>query len=166
MSVSLHISNLVSVLLPNRGGFWIRRNLFRLSGIRMAHGVRVATGVRFYDHYAEVGSDTWIGMDTRIVSCSKGWVRIGARVDIAPMCILDSGTHEKGGSDRRAGTGSGMEILIGDGCWVGLGARILPGASIGAGSIVAAGAVVRAGKYPQNTLIGGVPARVIKELSE
>lgn len=52
-------------------------------------------------------------------------------------------------------------ITIGKGCWIGAKATILDGADIGDGCIVAAGAVVR-GKIPPNSIIGGVPAKIIK----
>lgn len=53
-------------------------------------------------------------------------------------------------------------IKIGRDCWIGAKATILDGADIGDGCIVAAGAVVR-GKIPPYSIIGGVPAKVIKE---
>ena len=53
-------------------------------------------------------------------------------------------------------------IKIGSDCWIGAKATILDGADIGNGCIVAAGAVVR-GKIPPYSIIGGVPAKVIKE---
>jgi len=164
MSGRLHVHNLVSVLLPSRGAFGLKRALLRSAGIAVGHRTRIATGVRIYDRHLIIGEDTWIGMDTRIVSCELGVVRIGSRVDIAPMCIIDSGSHELGPSIRRAGEGMGVEISIGDGCWIGMASAILPGARIGMGCVVAAGAVVLAGDYPPNSLIGGVPAKVIRHL--
>ena len=53
-------------------------------------------------------------------------------------------------------------IKIGRDCWIGAKATILDGADIGDGCIVAAGAVVR-GKIPPYSIIGGVPAKFIKE---
>ncbi len=52
-------------------------------------------------------------------------------------------------------------IKIGKGCWIGAKATILDGADIGDGCIVAAGAIVR-GKFPPNSIIGGIPAKIIK----
>lgn len=52
-------------------------------------------------------------------------------------------------------------IRIGCNCWIGAKATILDGAEIGDGCIVAAGAVV-SGKFPSNSIIGGVPAKIIK----
>ena len=53
-------------------------------------------------------------------------------------------------------------IKIGKGCWIGAKATILDGTIIGDGCIVAAGAVV-SGKFPNNVIIGGVPAKIIKK---
>jgi carbonic anhydrase/acetyltransferase-like protein (isoleucine patch superfamily) len=56
---------------------------------------------------------------------------------------------------------------IGNKCLVGMGATILNGARIGEGSIVAAGALVPEGKeYPPHSLIVGIPAKRVKEVSE
>lgn len=52
-------------------------------------------------------------------------------------------------------------IKIGRGCWIGAKATILDGTIIGDGCVVAAGAVV-SGKFPDNVIIGGVPAKIIK----
>ena len=52
-------------------------------------------------------------------------------------------------------------ITIGRNCWIGAKATFLDGAEIGDGCIVAAGAVVR-GTFPENVVIGGVPARILK----
>lgn len=54
-------------------------------------------------------------------------------------------------------------ILIGKNCWIGAKAIILDGANIGDGCIVAAGAVVTKGYYENNSIIGGVPAKIIKK---
>lgn len=53
-------------------------------------------------------------------------------------------------------------ICIGDDVWIGAGAVFLDGANVARGSIVAANAVVTSGQYPPYSILGGVPARVIK----
>ena len=55
------------------------------------------------------------------------------------------------------------QITIKKNVWIGTGAIILPGVTIGENSIVAAGAVVNK-DVPSNTIVGGNPAKVIKEL--
>ncbi|MGZ3687512.1 MAG: acyltransferase [Bdellovibrionota bacterium] len=56
-------------------------------------------------------------------------------------------------------------ISIGDDVWIGANVTILKGARIGSGCVIAAGAVVAAGEYPPRSIVGGVPARVLKTLS-
>ena len=56
-------------------------------------------------------------------------------------------------------------IHIGKNVWIGSNATVLPGVSIGDGAIVAAGAVVTK-DVPENTIVGGVPAKVIRTISQ
>ena len=54
-------------------------------------------------------------------------------------------------------------IIIGDDVWIGANAVILPGVTIGKHCVVAAGAVVTK-DVPDNTIVGGVPAKEIKKI--
>jgi acetyltransferase-like isoleucine patch superfamily enzyme len=54
-------------------------------------------------------------------------------------------------------------IKIGNDCWIGAKVTILDGVNLGDGCIVAAGAVVTEGSFPPFSIIGGVPAKIIKE---
>ncbi len=56
---------------------------------------------------------------------------------------------------------NGKGIKVGRNCWIGAKATFLDGTEIGDGCIVAAGAVVK-GKFPNNVIIGGIPAQIIK----
>lgn len=62
---------------------------------------------------------------------------------------------------RLQGVSSKGGVIIGDNCWIGAKATILDGTSIGSGCIIAAGAVV-SGTFPDYSIIGGVPAKIIK----
>ena len=53
------------------------------------------------------------------------------------------------------------DIIVGDDVWIGGGAIILAGVTIGKGSIIAAGAVV-VSDVPEYSIVGGVPAKVLK----
>ena len=55
------------------------------------------------------------------------------------------------------------KITIGDNCWIATGAIITAGVSLGNHVVVAAGAVVTK-SFPDNVLIAGVPARIVKQL--
>jgi acetyltransferase-like isoleucine patch superfamily enzyme len=56
-------------------------------------------------------------------------------------------------------------VNIGENVWVGSNATILPGVTIGNSSVVAAGAVVTK-DVPENTVVAGVPAKVVKKINE
>jgi len=164
MNWVLHVANVMNSVLPVRETFGIRRLLANRGGMVVGKKTRITHGVKFYDRYITIGDSVWIGMNTVFASTHKGRITIGNNVDIAPCCRIISGTHELGGPERRAGTGSGADVSIGNGTWIGAASCILPGAHIGEGSVVAAGSVVMAGNYPPNVLLTGVPARVKKSL--
>lgn len=84
-------------------------------------------------------------------------ITIGHDVAISSgVTIRDSDNHAINGN-----TGISAPVIIEDHVWIGLNATILKGVRIGSGAVVAAGAVVTS-DVPGNTLVGGVPARVIK----
>lgn len=62
---------------------------------------------------------------------------------------------------RLQGVSSKGGIKIGKGCWIGAKVTILDGTIIGNGCIIAAGAVVK-GVFPDNVIIGGIPAKILK----
>jgi len=109
----------------------------------------------------EIGARAFVGEEVMITG---GSITIGSNCDIAPRCTLHGGSHEFGSEDRRAGKCFSGTITIGDGSWLGTNATVLAGARIGRGTIVAAGSVVIAGQYPDNVLLAGVPARIVKSL--
>lgn len=81
------------------------------------------------------------------------------------VCIC-TGTHQLE-PHLRAETGGSfaLPIRIEDDCWIGARATILPGVVIGRCSTVCAGAVVSKSVEPYS-VVGGVPARLIKKLEE
>ncbi len=90
-------------------------------------------------------------------------VRIGNRVRLGHQVALLTVDHEIGPSAQRCGDVLVAPVIIGDGAWLASRVTILPGVSVGNGSIVAAGAVVT-NDVPPNTLVAGVPARVVRDL--
>lgn len=57
-------------------------------------------------------------------------------------------------------------VTIGNSVWLGANVTILKGVTLGHGCVVAANSVVTRGQYPDNSLLAGVPARIIKQLGE
>lgn len=116
----------------------------------------------FNIHNLELGDNVSIHQMCYIDA--SGGIRIGDDVSIAHNTTIMSEEHIF--SDLNINIkDQGCEYkktLIDNNVWIGAGCRILAGSNINSGSIVAAGAVVT-GTVNQNTIVGGVPAKVIKE---
>ncbi len=167
-------------VLSRLDGFCIGRGTSIANGCEFVDGAKqqiVDLGERvdirqncvFYIGEIHIGDDTFIGRDCFFHSgifhadADPGSVTIGSRCDIAPKVTFLCGTHKMGGAARRAGAALSKDIVVGDGVWIGSNATILPGVHIGSGSVVGAGAVV-AKDVPDNSVVVGSPARVIKNL--
>lgn len=116
----------------------------------------------------EEDSSVWFGS---IVRGDIHSIYIGARTNIQDNCSLHV-TWDKFnltiGADVTIGHGAILHgCAIEDGCLIGMGAKILDGAVIGKESLVAAGALVtQKFTVPEGSLVAGMPAKVIRSLSE
>ncbi len=90
-------------------------------------------------------------------------ISIGENCAIAMGVYLITSTDAIGTSSERAGALLGKSISIGNGCWIGARATVLPGVNIGEGCIVAPGSVITHDCQP-NGLYAGNPARFIRRL--
>ena len=90
-------------------------------------------------------------------------VRIGDNVMIGPNTLIATVGHPLSPAKRRAHTAIAKPVRIGNDVWIGGNVTILPGISIGSNVVIAAGAVVTK-DVPSNSLVGGVPAKFIREL--
>ena len=111
--------------------------------------------------------DVVIGDYTRIgIHCTViGPVCIGSHVNLAQGITVTALNHIFKDSSRRIDEQgvSTKPVVIGDDVWIGANAVILPGVTIGSHCVVAAGAVVTK-DVPNHTLVGGIPAKVIKNI--
>lgn len=141
--------------------YWeVKRKLLNSIGHEIGENTKVVGPVRIYGKL-KTGKNVWLG--TNFTLHGLGQVQIGDCCDIAPDVTCLTGSHEIGDYSRRAGTGITNNISIGNGCWIGARSTIVGGAEIEDGCVVAAGACV-VNSAPADTLIGGVPGKVIKEL--
>ena len=90
-------------------------------------------------------------------------VRIGKNCFMAPGVHIYTATHPLDPIERASGAEFGKPITIGDNVWIGGRAIINPGVKIGHNVVVASGAVVTK-DFPDNVVVGGNPARIIKEI--
>ena len=103
------------------------------------------------------------GLGTNAFYGAAGGIIIGNNVIVGNFVSFHSENHNFSDSEipiRLQGT-SHKGIVIGDNCWIGAKATILDGVHIGNGCVIAAGSVVTK-SFPDNVVIGGVPARIIK----
>ena len=110
---------------------------------------------------AQIGSDVVITGPLHIDLGDK--VSIGDRIFIGHDVALLTVDHHIGTARSRCGERKLAPVAIGDGAWIAARATILPGVTVGQGAIVAAGAVVTR-DVPENALVGGVPARILRML--
>lgn len=108
-----------------------------------------------------IGDHTRIGLHNTII----GPVTIGSHVNLAQGITVTALNHNFSDTSRRIDQQgvSTQAVTIGDDVWIGTNAVILPGVTIGSHCVVAAGAVVTR-DVPPNSIVAGVPAKIIKEL--
>ncbi|HKW03132.1 MAG TPA: acyltransferase [Vicinamibacterales bacterium] len=137
------------------------------AGIRIGSGVFVGrnTILSCKNGDIELADEANVGFNCEIFSASR--VRVGRGTLIAAYVYLIGGDHEFADRDkavldqRRVSAG----ISIGDGAWLGAGAKVLDGVMIGDRAVVGAGAVVRDPVPPGATAVG-IPARLVGEPRE
>lgn len=119
----------------------------------------------FPPFYADFGKNISIGENVFINSGCRfqdhGGITIGDRALIGHAVVMATLNHDL--SPARRSTMHPAPIAIGTDVWVGANATILPGVTIGDNAVIAAGAVVTK-DVPPNVIVGGVPAKVIKQI--
>lgn len=117
--------------------------------------------VRFKDAIIKIGDN--VTTNNNIFLCAASYIEIGDNTLIGQnVTIMDFEAHSIDPKERR-NIGQIGKVYIGKNVWIGNNVTILKNTSIGFNSIVAAGAVV-SGDFPANVIIGGVPAKIIREL--
>ena len=148
------------------GGRWTPR--WTLNGWRRllvsAFGAKIGKGVRFQGGTAvwqpwriQIGANSWIDGDAKLYSVDD--IRIGHDAVISEGAFICTASHDLA-SKTFALTNAPIEI--GDYAWICAHAIVLPGVKVGEGAVVASGAVVTKDVEPW-TVVGGVPAKVIKK---
>lgn len=115
-----------------------------------------------------IGSGTILPKRT-IIYCTLATCTIGRNVIFGPKPTIITGDHRtdvigkfiKDIRDKDKLPNNDMPVVIEDDVWVGANVTILKGVTIGHGSVIAAGAVVTK-SFPPYSIIGGIPAKLIK----
>ncbi len=108
-----------------------------------------------------VGDNFLANYNVTILDVDK--VTMGDNVMIGPNTLISTVNHPLTPKGRRQHLSLIKPVRIGSDVWIGGNVTILPGVTIGSNVVIAAGAVVTK-DVPDNTLVGGVPAKFIKHL--
>lgn len=163
----LILADLLVIALPRLCFCRLRTAIYRLAGIEIGprtsiFGRLTITGPGPLQKRLHIGADCIINAPLFLDLSAE--IRIGDCVSIGHHSVFVTAHHEVGSPNFRAGVNIGRPILVEDGSWIAARSTILPGVTVGRSSVVASGALV-AENVPSNVLVGGVPARLIKNLA-
>ena len=113
-----------------------------------------------YGFNITVGSNFYCNFGCVLLDCST--ITIGDNVFLAPGVQILTATHPIDAVERRS-VEFALPVNIGNDVWIGANALILPGVTVGSRVVICAGAVVNH-DVPDDVVVGGVPARIIKHV--
>lgn len=138
----------------------VRNLLSRLFGKTVDESFRV-----FPPFYTDFGKNITVGKNVFINACchfqDHGGVSLGDGCQIGHNVVFATLNHGLAPEDRQ--TTYPAPITLEKNVWVGSNSTILQGVTIGDNAVIAAGAVVTK-DVPENTIVGGVPARIIRKI--
>jgi acetyltransferase-like isoleucine patch superfamily enzyme len=155
---------------------YLRRGVYIGEGARIPGGGELAFAAtssvqRFAVLNARKGAVIRLGPGSRIGAFAV--ISAGRSIDIGPDVLIADRVfitdHHHGYADSgipviKQDISPPRPVSIGAGCWLGVNVCVLPGVALGPGCIVGAGSVVT-GSFPAGSIVGGVPARLIRSRS-
>ena len=138
----------------------IRDLLSQITDSRIDESTAVFTPLYInYGKHTKIGKNVFINFDC--IFLDLGGIIIEDNVLIAPKVSLLSEGHDISPQNRQALVPAPVHIKRN--AWIGANATILPGVTVGENAVVAAGAVVNK-DVPDNTIVGGIPAKIINRI--
>ena len=151
---------LVNKIYKGTRKFERKRKLLNKIGCNIGEGTKVVGPIELCGMLV-VGKNCWVGKNLKVNG--NGAVTIGDNCDIAPEVTFQTGGHKIGDFQRRAGEGCVFHQSVGDGTWIGGRVTILNETKIGKSCVIAGCACVTK-DVEDNSLVGWVPAKVIRKL--
>lgn len=125
-------------------------HLYIEPNIRLDYGYNIHVGENFYANF-----------DCTMLDVCE--IRFGDNCMLGPNVQIYTATHPLHPVERNAGKEYAKPITFGNNVWIGGGAIINPGITVGHNAVIASGAVVTK-DVPDNVVVGGNPAKVIKNI--
>jgi acetyltransferase-like isoleucine patch superfamily enzyme len=166
LDIKRYLLNACARIFPDGVMSRARTATYRLFGIKIGNYTTIVAPLHFswlgkpFENLV-IGESCYFNFN--VLLDTTGLITIGDGVTFGHNIKVITSNHEMSHAENRAGDLIALPVTIGSGCWIGADVTILPGVTIGNGVVIAAGAVVTK-SMPDNVLIGGVPAKVIKEL--
>ncbi|WP_188454194.1 sugar O-acetyltransferase [Virgibacillus oceani] len=114
-----------------------------------------------YGYNIHVGENFYVNFNCVFLDVCE--IRIGNNCFIAPGVHIYTATHPLNPYERTSGVEFGKPVCIGDNVWIGGRSVINPGINIGNNVVIGSGAVVTK-DVPDNVVVGGNPAKIIKQI--
>ena len=125
--------------------------LLRMQGAKIGTGIVLGKSIRLlYPWNIEIGNNCWIGEGVWFINHEK--ISIGSDVCVSQRAIICSGGHDYRSSSLEY---SHKPVVIKNGAWVCLDAKVLPGVTIGECSVVSAGEIIRKSLPDFSMLVSG-----------
>jgi len=142
--------------------FWFKQKILNWGGNKKAYWPVHWTSKVFDVENILVGIDAYPGIMNGCYITGRGGLTIGDYTQIAPNVVIVTANHDLYDTRKHVLA----PVKIGKYCWIGAGAEIMPGVELGDWTVVGAGAVVTS-SFPEGyCVIGGVPAKKIKDLEK
>lgn len=150
-----------SVEMNNSADFFeIRKLLGEITGSTIDESTTLFTPLHInLGIFTRMGKNVFINADCSFLDI--GGITIEDNVQIGPKVSVITESHPLNPGERKALLVK--PVVIKRNAWIGAGAIILPGVTVGENAVVAAGAIVSK-DVPANTVVAGIPAKVIKTI--
>lgn len=140
----------------------VRRELVKATFGQVENQAYIEPNLRFdYGYNIFVGKNFYANYDCVLLDICP--ITIGDNCMLAPNVKLYTASHPLQPAKRSSGLENGAPITLGNNVWIGGNATLLPGVSLGDNVVVGAGSVVTR-SFPENVVIAGNPARVIRTI--
>lgn len=132
---------------------------YKLGGFHKGGSIELQA--RYNHSRIKIGNN--VSTNNNIMLCAANYIEIGDQCLIGQyVTIMDHEAHGINPKERQK-LGKIGKVIIGKNVWLGNNVTILKNTEIGDNTIVATGAVV-SGRFPANVIIGGIPAKIIRNL--